>query len=53
MWGSPPSLFADRYGNAGCHMDIQMIHILANHYVPLHRVHLTVILQAVLFDMTS
>lgn len=49
----PPSLFADSYGNAGCHIDIQMIHMHTNYYVPLHRVQLTVILQVVFFDTTS
>lgn len=49
----PPSLFADRYGTAGCHTASQMLHIHTNHYIPLPRVHLTVILQAVCFDTTS
>lgn len=48
-----PSLFADRYGTAGCHTASQVLHIHTNHYVSLPRVHLTVILQVVCFDTTS
>lgn len=48
-----PSLPSDRYGNAGCHRDIPMLQAHTNHYIPLHRVHLTVVLQAALFDTTS
>lgn len=47
------SLWADRYGNAGCSRDIQMIQAHTSHEVPLHRVHLTVILQVAPFDVTS
>lgn len=48
-----PSLAAGRGGNAGCHRGIQVTQAHTDLSVPLHRVHLTVTVQAALFDTTS